>query len=335
MAAGVALAAVLAILACDGRQEPPAPPEPAPVNVRTGRVGGGGEGWIEVPGTVEAARAAHIASRYSAVVESVAVEEGSRVRAGDVLVRLDGRDLAARLAAAQAGLSASRAQLERVRALHAREAATRQELDAAEAAHAAALAERDAAKAQLDYVDLRAPFAGRVTEKRIRTGDLALPGQPLLTVHSAGLMRVAASVSQAQADRLREGQALAAVLEDGSEAQARVSVLGPAGDPASRRFLVKADLPGGTTARAGSFARLRLPRGAEEPLPLVSARALIERGALTGVFVVEDGRVRLRWIDVGERAGDSFAVRAGLRAGEEVVLDPANLVDGAPVRVEP
>ncbi len=322
-----------------GCSAPPAPDAPAartdPVPVRTARVGGTGEGWIEVPGAVEAARAASLASRSSALVESVAAEEGAFVHAGDPLVRLDGRDVSASLEAAEAALRAARAQRDRVRALFGKDAATRQELDAAEAADAAAAAGRDAARAQIEYVVLRAPFDGWVTEKKVRSGDLALPGQTLLSVQGVGLLRVSATVSEGQATRLEVGQGVGAVLEDGSVVSSRVSVLGPAGDPSSRRFLVKSDLPKASGARVGSFARLRLPRGQEDPLPLVPARALFERGALTGVFVVEDGRARLRWISVGEPAGDAVVVRAGLAAGEEVVVDPRGLTDGAPVAVTP
>jgi RND family efflux transporter MFP subunit len=323
------------LLSC-GRAEPPPPAaEEAPRQVRSARVGGAGDTWIEVPGSVEAARTAGLASRFSAVVESVAAEEGDAVRAGQVLLRLDGRDLRARLEGAESALKAARAQRDRVRALFERDAATRQELDAAEAADSAALAERDAAKAQLDDIEIRAPFAGRVSDKRIGAGDLAVPGQPLLVVQGGDALRVAASVSREQADRLKFGDLVQAVLEDGGVAEARVSVLNVAGDPTSRRFLVKADLPPGTGARAGSFARLRLPRGKEEPLPMVPSSALVERGALTGVFVIEEGRARLRWIDTGEQAGDARVVRAGLRAGEEVVLEPGDLRDGDPVQAAP
>jgi RND family efflux transporter MFP subunit len=301
--------------------------------VRTAAVGGAGDGWIEVPGTVEAVQAATLASRLAAVIESVPVEEGAVVRAGDLLVRLDGSDLRARVLAAEAGLRTARARRDRMRSLFEKQAATRQEMEAAEAADAAAEAERDAARAQIAYVDLRAPFAGRVTGKWAREGDLASPGVPLLAVQGVGRLRVAASVSRAQADRLRTGQEVDAILEDGATARTRISVLSPAGDPASLRFLIKSDLPPDAPARAGAFARLRLPRGGdEEAVPLVPAAALFERGALTGVFVVRDGRAWLRWISPGEPAGDAVLVRAGLRAGEVVVVGPPEgLRDGVPV----
>lgn len=327
---------VAVVLGC-GRAATVAPEAPSgpPAVVRTAIVGGGGAAWIEVPGTVEAARAADIASRVSAVVESVRVEEGAFVRQGDLLARLDGRDVAARLASSEAALRAATAQRDRIRALFERQSATEQEKDAAEAAFAAALAERDAGRAQMGYVDLRAPFDGWIVGKQVRAGDLAGPGRRLLSIQGTGLLRVTATVGRAQAERLQRGQTVEAVLEGGTVLPTRVSVLAPAGDPSSLRFLVKADLPERSGARVGSFARLRLPRGDEEPVPFVPRSALVERGALTGVFVVEGGRARLRWISAGEEAGDLLLVRSGLSAGEEVVLLPGTLVDGAAVERRP
>jgi membrane fusion protein, multidrug efflux system len=310
-----------------------ATPEEA-VPVRTVRVGGGGGEWIEVPGTVEAMRAADLASRFSAVIEEVKVEEGAFVHAGDLLVRLDGRDLQARAAGAEAALHAARAQRDRLRALLDKGAATRQELDAAEAADAVAAAERDAARSQIEYVDLRAPFDGVITDKRVRAGDLAIPGETLLALQGVGRLRVSASLSKAQADPLEAGEGIEAVLEDGASVTTHVSVLGPAGDPGSRRFLVKCDLPKGARASVGSFVRLRLPRGEEQPQAFVPVAAIFERGALTGVYVVEEGRARLRWISPGEKVGESILARAGLIPGDEVIVHPPALRDGAPVRVE-
>jgi RND family efflux transporter MFP subunit len=288
-----------------------------------------------VPGTVEAARVASLASRIPATIQKVAVEEGARVRKGDLLVRLDGRDLSANVEAAEAQLAAARAQRDRIRSLFDKQAATRQELEAVEAADAAADAAVKAARAQFDYVEIRAPFDGLVAARRMQAGDLAAPGREILSLHGIGLMRVAATVPQEQALRLAAGQSLDAILESGVHAACAVSVLGPAGDAASRRFLVKCDLPGSAAARAGSFARLMIPSAPLEPLTGVPEEALIERGGLTGIFVVEEGVARLRWISPGESRGGAVIVRAGLAPGEEVILDPGGLIDGAPVHASP
>jgi HlyD family secretion protein len=71
---------------------------------------------------------------------------------------------------------------------------------------------------------------------------------------------------------------------------------------------------------------------AADPRITVPAAALFERGGLTGLYVVADGRAHLRWVAAGARDGDTVEVRAGVEPGERVVLSPAGLVDGAAVR---
>ncbi len=327
------LPALLPLVSCGHPERPvgkgAASPAGPAAPVETYRVGSSGHGSIEVPGTVESARTASLASRFPAVIEQLGVQEGDFVHRGDLLARLDARDATARIDAAEAAHLAARARRDRIRALFAKEAATQQELEAAEAEDSASAAALDAAKAQLDYLNIKAPFDGWIAQKRASAGDFASSGQPLLVLQGAGLLRVTATVSQRQAEALAPGQMLDAVLDDGSVVSARVVVLGAAGDPSSRRFLVKADLQERTQARSGSFARLKLPAvEGETSLVAVPRTALIERGALTGLFVVEEGRARLRWISPGEPSGDLITVRAGLAAGEEIVLDPGMLADG-------
>jgi len=338
MAARLVMAAalVVAALGCAGRHgdagrgETAAPG--APVTVRTAVAGGGVAGHLDVPGTVEVAETAAIASRMAATVLEVRAEIGDSVRKGALLVRLDDRDLRARERAAEAGLLAAGAQLDRLRGLAGRDAATAREVESAEAAAAAATAERDAARAQIAYTEMRAPFDGRVADRRTQPGDLAVPGQTLLVVQGRGTLRVAATVSREVADGLQTGQPVTVARDDGTTLEARLSVIAPGGDAGSQRVLIKADLPADAGLRAGSFVRLRLAGGGEAPV-LVPRAALVERGALTGIFVVADGRARLRWISPGAPAGDAVEVRAGVAAGETIVVAPSGLADGDAVAV--
>jgi RND family efflux transporter MFP subunit len=326
---------VLALAACSGNGREPAPAADTagaapPVAVRMAVASGGAAGHLEVPGTVEAVETAAIASRMTATVLEVRVEIGDAVRKGALLVRLDDRDLRARARAAATALDVAQAQLERLRSLAGREAATTREVEAAEAAAAAARAENDAAQAQMAYVDLRAPFDGRIADRRVQAGDLAAPGRPLLVLQGRGKLRAVTTVPREVADRLGAGDPVSVVRDDGTLLEARLAIIAPAGDAGSLRVLVKADLPGGAGLLAGSFVRLRFASGGEAPV-LVPRAALVERGALTGVFVVADGHARLRWISPGLPARDAVEVRAGLAAGEPVIVDPGGLADGAAV----
>jgi multidrug efflux pump subunit AcrA (membrane-fusion protein) len=87
--------------------------------------------------------------------------------------------------------------------------------------------------------------------------------------------------------------------------------------------------------RSGAFARLELPASAAGTGTWIPRTALVERGDLRGVFVASQGRAELRWLSLGEPAGDVVAVRAGLRPGDQVVDAPGALRDGQPVEVVP
>lgn len=303
-----------------------------PVDVRTVKAVASTAGFLTVPGNVEAARSVAVASRIPGIIERLAVEEGARVRKGDLLVRLDGQELRTQVDAADAAVEVARAHFERIKSLHEKEAATKQELEEALARHLSAGAEAAGARTRLGYIELRAPFDGEIVAKTASAGDLAAPGVAILTLQGADRMRVAATVTQSQAQRLVIGQSIDALLEGGPTHPCFVSILSPGGEAGSGRFLVKCDLPDGTTARSGSFARLRVADETTEASIMAPREALIERGALTCLFVIEDGKARLRYISPGTVAGDLIVVRAGLAPGDEIVLSPGALTDGAPVR---
>jgi RND family efflux transporter MFP subunit len=291
-----------------------------------------------VAGTVVAAERATVSSRLAARVARVHVREGDRVKRGAPLVSLAADDVRGQLAGARAARDAARAHERRIRSLLAEKAATPAELDQAQAQRAQAEAAVSAAEANLGYAELRAPFDGVVQAKRVQAGDFVGPGQPLLELEGAGGLEIQATVSQAEAGALSVGEELtfeASGEAAGARGRARVVAIAPGGDPVSHRTLVRARvLTPAAGLRSGSFARLELPAaGARTAAVTIPRSAVVERGDLTGVFVVEDGRARLRWLAIGEPAGDRVAVRAGLKPGEPVVAAPGTLADGAAVEV--
>jgi RND family efflux transporter MFP subunit len=237
------------------------------------------------------------------------------------------------VAAAEAGVKAAEADLARTKALLDKGASTPRELEQMTAAASGAQAQLTAAKDSLSYSSLRAPFAGRVASRRANLGDVVNPGMPLIEIEGEGGLELRATVESEIAATLRSGAKVKAVV-DGQPAPltATVTAVAPSGDPTTHRFEVKADLPGAKGLRAGVFARLLVPGLAADPRITVPAAALFGRGGLTGLFVVSEGRARLRWVAAGARDGEAVEVRAGVEPGERVVLDPAGLVDGSPVR---
>ena len=156
------------------------------------------------------------------------------------------------------------------------------------------------------------------------------PGAPLVEIEGEGGYELRATVESEVAAGLQLGAKLEALVDGQPQPLAATIVaLAPSADPTTHRFELKADLPDASGLRAGLFARLLVPGVAADERLLVPAAAVFERGGLTGLFVVSEGRARLRWVAAGAREGESVEARAGVEAGERVVLDPAGLADGA------
>jgi RND family efflux transporter MFP subunit len=284
-----------------------------------------------VAGTTAAVDRAVLSTRVAARIARVHAAEGQPVRRGDLLVTLADEDLRGAVSGAEAARAAAAAHERRIRALLAQDAATPAELDQAVAQRAQAEAALAAARANLGYAGLRAPFDGVVQARRANAGDLVGPGQPVLEVEGRAL-ELQATLSEEEARGVARGTRLP--FDAGSRSGvAEVTALAAGADPLSHRVALRARIvEGGDGLRSGAFVRLRVPSPAAAAL-WVPRSALVERGDLTGVFVAEDGRATLRWLALGEAAGDRVPVRAGLRPGERVIATPGGLRDGAAVEV--
>jgi RND family efflux transporter MFP subunit len=281
-------------------------------------------------------------------IDQVLVREGERVERGQLLARLESRDLQAAVAQAEAAVAMAAAELHNARVqhrrmvdLHGRGSVTDKNLEDAVAAFEVRRASQDqaeanlaAARVPLSYAEIRSPLAGWVVEKHVEAGDMAAPGVPFFAIEDLSRVRVAVQVPEAEVVDLAEGAA-ATVEILGREQQAEIDRIVPAGDPRSRTFAVQLllDNPDGNL-KSGMFARVGFAGGERQALR-VPATAVVERGQLTGLFVVDEGRAaRLRWIKTGRRDEGEVEVLSGLQPGESYVLEPPpGLTDGAAVEV--
>ncbi len=294
-------------------------------------------------GTVEAVRQTVLAAQVAGAVVALHVRAGDRVKAGQLLVRLDARAAeqqagaaAAQVLAARAAQEAATSELQRQRQLHQQNYISLAALERAEAQHKTAAAQAEAqlaaaqaARTESGWYVVRAPYDGIVADVPVVQGDLAMPGRALLTLYDPAALRVSATVPETAAQRLRASPSERPAVELPGVAErlapTRVDVL-PAVDPATHTVTVRLDLPAGTAAAPGAFARVWLSAGAATGEPArawVPARSLVLRGELKAVYVVAgDGRPLLRQVRVGPARGDQVEILAGVAAGERVALDP-------------
>ncbi len=271
-----------------------------------------------------------LSTKLMASVEQVLVLEGARVSRGQLLVRLDMRDLAAKRLQAEAALADVEAQRDlalvhatRIRALYADSAAPKAMLDAAESGLNRAEAGVRAAKAGLtelaavtSYGAITAPFDGVIARRFVDPGAFVAPGAPLLTVDRVGALRVTATVPAAAARAVQAGDRIT-VLLDGAAHEARVegTARGGAGTWMVNAILTNAD---GAFA-GGTAATLRLPAG-ERPALLVPTGAITRQGDLSTVQRRTAQGDLLTVVRTGVTVGDQTEVIGGLVATDSVVL---------------
>jgi RND family efflux transporter MFP subunit len=288
-------------------------------------------------GTVEAVDQATVSAQtYGRVIE-INYDVNDRVPAGAVILRIHSTEQVASLSQARAELEAASAReadaqlrFERISDMYERRVVAKATLDEARAARDTAVAQLAAARAGLDaaregvsYTEIRAPYAGVVTQRHVQVGEAVAPGTLLMSGVSLDALRVVVEVPQSVVEQVRRLRK-AAVYVDDRRIEAAGLTLFPSAQSESNTFRARIDLPKGVEGLApGMFVKVGLVTGEAERL-LVPRSAVVERSEMRGVYVVGPGdRVALRQVRLGRVRGDQVEILAGLAAGERIALDPA------------
>ena len=350
----VVLAAAAALSLSCGTPHGEARPELAPplsVEVET-TASVPSSGGLEATGSVEAARRASPGTILAGRVTKIVKREGQRVRQGETLARVESGDVAARVAQAEAAVvgaqaaeTNARSMRDRLERLVAKQAASPKSLEDATAGYDAARANLHAAeegvraaRVMLGYGEVRAPFDGVIEQRLVEEGDTASPGMPMFVVVDTARMKLEAALPESSARGLAPGSPVAVIVNgtDGASLDATLAEILPAADPATRTVTARVLLDNaGGALRPGMFARVRFPGDGPSSV-FIPASAILRRGPLTGVFVVDDNVAHLRWITLGASLNERVEAASGLAAGEQIVTAPtAELADGRRVEIAP
>ena len=346
-----ALALLTAACGSDEATVPAAEQDPVPVTTATATV-------AETPevnrysGTIQGTRRVPLATKMMGTVVSLDVEEGDRVSQGQTLVRVQSqnvqaqkRQVEARLREARAARDNAKATFDRIQALHEKDSATQQEFDNAQTGYERAQAQVEALDSRLEevndmlaYATVRSPIDGFVVAKRSEEGALAAPGQPLLVVETLDALKAVVTVPSESINRFAVGDSVTVQIGAAGDIErtGTVTQVNPAGNYASRQFQVQVRLDTGDRSgiKSGMYAQVLHTAGSRSALT-VPEQALIQRGQLTGVFTIADGKALLRWVRTGAQHGDRVEILSGLRSGETYVADASpRILDGQPVQVQ-
>ena len=375
--APIALACALTLTACGKDEAPAAQSSTAgaapqvPVGVVTAERSEVGV-VTELPGRVEASRIAQVRARSAGIVQNRLFTEGSDVKAGQTLFRIDAaayeasaQSARASLARAEATLTQTTAQLERFRPLVAANAISKQDFVNAEAAQKQAQAEVAAAKAavrsadiNVGYASVTAPISGRIGQSLVTEGALVGQGEatPLAVIQQINPVYINFTQSATEAFKLRkamdEGTLKAAgkqaaqvrvLLDDGSEYESPGKLLFSdlAVDAGTGQVTLRAEIPNPKgLLLPGLYVRIRMEQAQATNAIAVPQQAVTrtEQGDTVSVVSAE-GQVSVRPVKVSMASGNRWVIQEGLEAGEQVMVDGFQklqmLPPGTPVKPVP
>ncbi|HNY31051.1 MAG TPA: efflux RND transporter periplasmic adaptor subunit [Fibrobacteria bacterium] len=257
-------------------------------------------------------------------IREIGFREGSEVRAGQVVVRLEDAEARATRDRAAAKLRLSVATLRRVREQVNAQSASQQQLETSLADSAVCQADLALAEATLAKMEVRAPFAGTVGLREVSKGQWVTSGQLLTSLVGSGDVRLEWALPEGLAFRLATGMTLS--WRDPGTARggrAQVEALAPELDESTRtRRLLAACRTGCAGLVPGATVEVTLP---SEPGPVLSIPSQVLSGGVkgTGVFLARDGKAVFVPVVAGRRNAERIEIVSGLRAGDTVLVPGA------------
>lgn len=286
---------------------------------------------IYATGSVEPTVMLPIGPRVGGRLAQRLVDEGARVRKGQVLARLDDADLNGTVDEQKARLDYARTQNGRIAALAARGFISAGEGERARTDLAAAEASLRRAQAQRDFMALTSPADGTIIRRDGEVGQYLAPGQQVFVLACCAPLRVSADIDEEDINRVHIGQPvlLKADAIPGQVFEGAVSEVTPKGDPVARSYRVRIALPKPGALQIGMTVDGNLIVARHENALLLPTTAIRDNM----VWLIEGQQLRQRKIVTGIHTSRQTEVTQGLDGSEQVVLHPdASLREGRAAR---
>jgi membrane fusion protein (multidrug efflux system) len=284
---------------------------------------------VTAMGTVAPVQGVTVSADLPGIVEKISFESGRRVKAGDVLVKLDTSQEEAQLAAANSQRDLARLNLDRMKGLRESGVISQSDFDRSAAELTQGEARVGEIRATIARKTLRAPFSGVLGIRKVNLGQYLAGGDPVVPLQSLQPIYVNFSVPQVQVSRLKAGTPVQLTAEGGIQSMGRITAVDSVVDEATRNVQIQATF-GNDDSRLhpGMFVDTQVQMGASKAVVTLPASAVSYAPYGDSVFIVEemkgpDGKpfrgVRQQFVKLGGSRGDQVGVVSGLKGGEEVV----------------
>jgi RND family efflux transporter MFP subunit len=313
--------------------------------------------YISASGKIEAVQNADLSTRMMGYVNNVYVKVGQKVNKGQLLLSINSTDITAKKAQVTASITEAtvaynnaKKDFDRYTSLYKEKSVSQKEMDDITANYQMAKARLDAAtqmknqvNSQLSYANITAPFSGVITAKYINKGDMANPGMPLISIETPGKYQVITLIPESEITAIHPKEKVTVLIKSTNEIiNGTVAEVSSSANNTGGQYMVKVLLDkSATKILSGMYTSVQFPIKTDKTTNasnaiLISKKALVHKGQLTGIYTVSDDNVAiLRWLRIGKTYGENVEVLSGLNAEENyIVTADGKLFNGEQVNVQ-
>ncbi len=291
---------------------------------------------LAVTGSIQANEQVEIRGQVSGLIRSISFNEGSQVKAGQVLLKIDDAELRAQLAQARTRQALAAENAERAAQLFKKEAISREEFDIATADYKTLQSQTQLIQAQLAKTTISAPFSGRIGLRNVSVGGYLTPETVVANLVSTDPVKIAFSIPEKYAGQVKNNTKLQLTVAGSSKKYtATVYAIEPAIEATTRTLQLRARAANPKSELLpGSFANIDFPLSTIPDALLVPTQAIIPVQNGKKVFVAKNGKAQEVRVDATTRTETDILITSGLQAGDTVLTTGImTLKPDAPVKV--
>lgn len=292
---------------------------------------------LTVTGSIEANEQVEIRAQVAGLIRSISFQEGSAVKKGQVLVKVDDSELRAQLSQALTRQNLASENARRAGLLLQKEAISQEERDVAAAELKSLQAQTQLIRAQLAKTTIRAPFSGRIGLRNVSVGGYLTPETVVANLVNTDPVKITFAVPEKYANQVKNNTEITFTVAGSNEKnKAVVYAIEPGIEATTRTLELRARAANPTGAlRPGSFANIMMPLTTIQDALLVPTQAIVPVQNGKKVFVAQNGKAKEIMVEAGTRTEKDILITAGLKAGDTVLTTGImTLKPDAPVKVK-
>lgn len=292
---------------------------------------------LSLSGTLEANEQIEVRSEVSGIVETINFEEGSTVKDGQLLVKVNDIELRAQLAKTRSAEKLAAENARRAKLLLEKQAISQEEYDVANADYESAKAETQLTEAQISKTSIRAPFAGTIGLRSISKGTYVTPSAIIANLVNTKQLKLTFSIPEKYASQVALNSTFHfTTTNSGTEYTGKIYAIEPAVELSTRTLTVRAIAENAQSKLyPGMFVSVILPLKTIPDALLVPTEALIPVQNGKRIFVAENGIAKEIDVKTGARTDKEVLVLSGLKPGDTILTyGVMALANGTPVKVK-